>query len=55
MNKDRLLDKVLNGEGMIFKCPKCNDVVALFDKEVLVCLNEECDYQLRVLEGGNNK
>ena len=54
MSKDSLLDKVLNGEGTLFNCPKCGDVASLFDKEFLICLDEECDYQLRVFEGGRN-
>lgn len=54
MDKYRLLDKVLKGEGKLFKCPKCNHVGLLCDNEFLICLDEECDYYLEVIEGGRN-
>lgn len=56
MNKDKLIEKYLEGNGELKpNCPKCRDVMVFLDGEYLICLNEECDYTLRVLEGGKLK
>ena len=52
MNRDTAIERYLDGNGRFEKCPKCIDNM-IVDKTYAICLNEECDYQLRVLEGGN--
>lgn len=51
MNKDKALEVYLSGDGKLIPCPKCRDFVVV-DKSWVVCLNEECDYQLVALDGG---
>lgn len=51
MTKDKALEVYLSGEGKLIPCPKCRDFVVV-DKMLVICLNEECDYQLETLEGG---
>lgn len=52
MNKDKALEDYLRGDGKIVECHKCGDILVV-DKSWVVCLNEECDYQLETLEGGH--
>lgn len=53
MNKDKALETYLRGGGKLIECHKCGDILVV-DKSWVVCLNEECDYQLVTLEGGRN-
>lgn len=53
MDKDKALEVYLRGDGKLVECHKCGDILVV-DKSWVVCLNEKCDYQLKILEGGLN-